>query len=74
MYPAEQTELLLEVALFQRHNEAHETDSVQREADNSVIGSEWKEVRICEDDVLRASTCQNSLYVKMPSNGIQTLK
>lgn len=50
--PAEETELLLEVALFQGHDEAHEADGVEGEADDAVVGGEEMELGVSEDDVL----------------------
>ena len=52
MHPAKEPKLLLEVALFQRHDKAHEPDGVEHEADHAMIGGERKELRISEHDVL----------------------
>ena len=53
MNPAEKTKLLLEIALLQRHNEAHESDDVKGEADHTVVGCERSELSICKDYMLR---------------------
>lgn len=42
MYPAEQTKLLLEVATFQRQDEADKTYSIEREADETMVGCEHR--------------------------------
>lgn len=52
MHPAEKTELLLQIALLQRHDESHEPDSVEREADDPVVCSERKEIRIRKHNML----------------------
>lgn len=38
--PAEEAELLFEESFFEGHDEAHEADGVQHEADNSVVRCE----------------------------------
>jgi hypothetical protein len=50
--PAEQTELLLKIPLFQRHNEAHEANGVQSETDHAVIGNKRKEIRVGKNNML----------------------
>lgn len=52
MHPAEKTELLLQITLFQRHDESHEADGVEREADDPVVCSERKEIRIRKHNML----------------------
>ena len=52
MHPAEKTELLLEVALLEGHDEAHEADRVEREADDAVICRERQQVCVCKHDML----------------------
>ncbi len=52
MDPAEQSKLLLEVALLERHDESHETNSVQHKTDHSVIGGEGEQLRIGENHML----------------------
>ena len=53
MYPAEEAELLLELTLLQRHNEANEAERVEHEAEHAMIGREGQKIRISEDDMLR---------------------
>lgn len=52
MYPAEQTKLLLQVSTFEREDETHETNRVQREADEAMVGGETGELSVGKDDVL----------------------
>lgn len=52
MNPAEETELLLQVAFLQGHDKAHKSNNVQREADNTVICGKGQEVGVCKDNVL----------------------
>lgn len=52
MYPAEQTKLLLQVPTFERENETHETNRVQREADEPMVGGEAGKLSVGKDDVL----------------------
>lgn len=70
MYPAEQTELLLEVASLQRHNEAHETNDVQHEADHTMVSREWKELSVGKYNMLQ------QIYQTRTSDqcGLHTLK
>ena len=53
MYPAEEAELLLELTLLQRHNEANEAERVEHEAEHAMIGREGQKIRVSEDDMLR---------------------
>ena len=52
MHPAEQTELLLEVATFERQHESDESNEVQCEADEAVIRCERGQLGIGEHNVL----------------------
>jgi len=59
--PTEQAKLLFEITLLQRHDEAHKANSVKHEADHTVVGSEWKELGIGENDMLERASEQTSL-------------
>ena len=61
MHPAEEAELLLVVAFLEGHDEAHEADCVQREADDTVICRKRQEVRVREHDMLEI--CQSAARV-----------
>ena len=52
MHPAEETKLLLEVSAFQREHKADETDQIQREADETVVRREWRELGVGKHDML----------------------
>ena len=53
MDPAEQTELLLEVATLERQHEANKADQVQREADETVVRRERRQLGVGEYHMLR---------------------
>ena len=53
MDPAEQAELLLEIATLERQHEANKTDQVQREADETVVRCEGRQLCIGEHDMLQ---------------------
>jgi hypothetical protein len=52
MDPAEQSELLLQVATFKRQYKANETNGVKRKANEAVVGRETGELGIREHDML----------------------
>ena len=52
MGPGEVGELELEVAGLEVGDEEDETDDVEHEADEAVVGGEWGEHAVDEDDVL----------------------
>lgn len=52
MDPTKESKLPPKVTLLQRHDESNESDDVQGKADDPMVGSEWHELRIGEDDVL----------------------
>lgn len=52
MNPAKKPKLLLEIALLQRHNEAHESDDVKGEANHTVVRCERSELGIGKDNML----------------------
>ena len=54
MHPAEKAELLLEVSTFQGHDEAHESESIQRKADETMAHGEARELRVREYHMLWA--------------------
>ena len=53
MDPAEQTKLLLEVTTLEGQHEANEADQVQREADETVVRGERRQLRVGEHDMLQ---------------------
>ena len=52
MHPTEETKLLLQVSTLERHNEAHESKRVEREADEPVAHSEAGQLGIGEYNML----------------------
>jgi hypothetical protein len=50
--PAEEPKLLLEVTLLERHDKAHEADCIERKTDNTMVGSERKQLPIGENNML----------------------
>ena len=52
MHPAEKAELLLEVSTFQGHDEAHESESIQRKADETMAHGETCELGVREYHML----------------------
>ena len=52
MYPAKQTELLLEIAALQRKHESNETDGIEREANEAMVCRKTRELCIREDNML----------------------
>ena len=52
MYPAEQTELLLQVPALQRHDETHEAKRIEREADKAVAHGEPRQLSVRKHDML----------------------
>lgn len=61
MDPAEQTELLLEVATLERQHEANKADQVQREADETVVRCEGRQLCIGEHDMLQRENTVSSV-------------
>ena len=53
MHPAEQTKLLLEVSTLERQHKANETDQVQREANETVVRREGRQLGVGEHHMLR---------------------
>ena len=53
MHPAEQTKLLLEVPTLERQHKANEADQVQREADETVVCRERRQLGVGEHHMLR---------------------
>lgn len=52
MHPTEEAELLLEIALLQRHHKADESYGVKDETDHSVVRGKHREVSVDEDNML----------------------
>lgn len=52
VHPAEETELRLEIALLQRHHEAHKSNDIEGEADHAMVGGEWEELGVREHNML----------------------
>jgi hypothetical protein len=63
MNPAEEAKLLLKISFLKRHNKAHESNSIERKADNTMVGSEWQHLTVCENDMLEIRTCQHSRFM-----------
>jgi hypothetical protein len=53
MNPAKEAKLLLKISLLKRHDKAHEADRIKREANNTMVGSERKQLSVSENDMLR---------------------
>jgi hypothetical protein len=52
MNPAKETKLLFEISLLKRHDKAHKADRIERKADNTMVGSERKQLSVCKNDML----------------------
>jgi len=61
MNPAEQTKLLFQVSFLERHDKAHESNCVKCKADNTMISSEWQQLPVCENNMLKTRPCQDRI-------------